>query len=86
MRLKCKKKIFVKCIESVYMKETEIRAFTKDEVYEAFSWYSDSENCYNLTAIDNEYEEHKISDGIKDDMTEYLKNEWFVEHFEFVSA
>jgi hypothetical protein len=80
--LECEKKNFVKCVKSVQMKGTEV--FTKDKNYRVFSWYSDIDECYILSAINNYEIKHTISEGNEEDMLEFSKDEWFVEHFKLI--
>jgi len=77
------KEMSVKCIKSVKTEASEV--FTKGKTYEAFSWYHDTEGHYNLSAVNNESQEHIISDGITDDMVEFAKDLWFKKHFEISS-
>lgn len=83
MCMECEKNIFVKCVKSVHVGDSEV--LTQGKVYGAFSWYSEVEDCYNLAVMDNEQGEHTISDGVNDDIDEFSEDEWFIEHFEFVS-
>lgn len=82
MCLECEKKNFVKCVKNVQMKGTE--AFTEGKIYGVFSWYND-DDLYILSAINNQGIEHTISEGNEEDMIEFSKDEWFIEHFELIS-
>ena len=83
MCLECEKKTFVKCIKSVDMDQSEV--FTEGKIYGAFSWYFENDDCYILTAMDNKDNEHNISDANEDNILEFSKYQWFIEHFEVVA-
>lgn len=83
MCMECEKKIFVKCIKSVHIDGTEL--LTAGKTYGAFTWYFENEDCYNLSVMNNDEDEHVIAEAIEDDIKEYLKYEFFQECFELVS-
>jgi hypothetical protein len=83
MCLECEKKVFVKCIKA--FQEDGLELFTVGKTYGCFTWYFENEDYYNLTAMDNRGEECNIANSEKDDVLEFSKDGWFIEHFEIIS-